>query len=329
MTAVLGLNQETIQVIQQNAGSHRLKSLYRRARLAAMQKNREQAHLQRLIRRLGINREHASLDLVEKYDTLQAEYEVLQVAYQQLLAEERQRQDMVNMLIHDLKVPLGSILISLELLTSDFDEGVNDDQRNILRVADQAAQQMLQLIAGLLEVRKLESGRVSLQLQALDLGLLLKRTVQQAQLLADRKGVTLHLDLPDTLPQALADVGLTARIVTNLLDNAIKFTPDGGQIDVACRPSAQELTISVTDGGPGIPADEQEIIFETFTQAGRGDYGAQQASVGLGLAFCKLAVEAQQGCIWVESEPELRAGAQFKFTLPVWQAGSKPPEGQD
>jgi signal transduction histidine kinase len=353
MTIASDLAQGTVQVTQQSVDNHRLKSLSRRACLVEMQKTQvvslpflqapplkqcseradllgrqEQARRQRLVRRLAANGGHTLLHLAAKHDALQAKYETLQADYQQLLAEEQKRQDMVNMLIHDLKVPLGAILVSLELLTIDFDEGEGGDQRDILGVADQAARQMLQLIAGLLEVRKLESGRMPIQLQALDLVVLLKHIVQQAQLLASQKQVTLHLDLPAAVPHVQADPSLAARVVTNLLDNAIKFTPHGSQVIVTCQAQAKEITIAVADGGPGIPADEQEIVFETFSQVDRGDYPTQ-AGVGLGLAFCKLAIEAQHGRIWVESEPKLASGTRFKFTLPVWQSSPDLSGGPD
>jgi signal transduction histidine kinase len=223
------------------------------------------------------------------------------------------------MLIHDLKAPLATILASMELLATDYGETMDAQQCKVVRVADQSAHHMLQLIACLLEVRRLEDGRMPIYLQPLDMAMLLKKLVGQARVLADQKGVVLRLDLPDEKVWAFADASLTSRVVVNLVDNAIKFTPEGGQVVVACQVGEGELMVSIADDGPGIPQAQQDSIFETFTQVSR-EAPAQHASVGLGLALCKLAVEAQEGRIWVESEPG--GETLFKFALPVWRLES-------
>ena len=145
-------------------------------------------------------------------------------------------------------------------------------------------------------------------------------TVRQAQPLADQKGIALLLEVAETLPHVQADIDLTSRVVANLLDNAIKFTPLDGQITVTAEPGGEEIVVCVTDSGPGISADERVYIFEKYAQSDQGPRG--KGSVGLGLAFCKLAVEAQGGRIWVESEPD--RGSQFKFALPVHREDPRP-----
>jgi two-component system sensor histidine kinase/response regulator len=327
------------RAMRRNAGSHRLKALHRRARLAAAQKEekpvrwlrssaveqmevpkqQERVQLQRLLRRWLVRADGDCAGLMQEHKALQAEKEALSQTYQQLRDVEQRRQDMVNMLIHDLKAPLATILASMELLVNDYGEAMDEQQRDVVRAADQAAQQMLQLIACLLEVRRLEDGRMPIYLQPLDMGMLLGKLVEQAQVLADQKKVTLRLELPHGRIWAFADASLASRVVVNLLDNAIKFTPAGEQIVVTCQVGEEELTISVADNGPGIPQAQQGLIFDTFTQVSRGS-STQQASVGLGLALCKLAVEAQDGRIWVESEPG--SETLFKFTLPVWHLES-------
>jgi len=107
-----------------------------------------------------------------------------------------------------------------------------------------------------------------------------------------------------------------ARVLGNLLDNAIKFTPPGGRITISAEPQGEEVLISVADTGPGIPQDRQARIFKKFEQV-RGPRRGHPTGVGLGLAFCKLAVEAHGGRIWVESEEG--KGSRFSFTMPVWR----------
>lgn len=337
--AIAELEMMPARARRQNAGSHRLKSLYRRARLAAAQternpidllrapiseqrdapKQQETARLQRLLRRWSVRGIGDCAGLRQEHLALQAENEALSQACRDLREVEQRRQDMVNMLIHDLKAPLATILASMELLATDYGETMDAQQREVVRVADQSAQHMLQLIASLLEVRRLEDGRVPIYLQPLDMATLLKKLVEQARLLADQKEVDLRLELPHAEVWAFADASLTSRIVVNLLDNAIKFTPEGGQVVVTCQAGKGELTVSVADDGPGIPQAQQDLIFDTFTQV-RREAPIQQASVGLGLALCKLAVEAQDGRIWVESEPG--GETLFKFTLPLWRLES-------
>lgn len=253
-----------------------------------------------------------SPDLIVLDLSLQAQNDALQEAYQHL----QEAEQMVSMIVHDLKNPLNVLLISVDLLASDFGEMLTQDQRDILRSANMAGQQMLRLITNLLEVQRLEDGKMPVSLGPLDLALVLKLMVGQAQPLAGQKGITLSLSALDMLPLILADVDLTSRVVANLLDNAVKFTPLNGQIMVTAALKDGEAIVSVADNGPGIPAGQRARIFEKFAQLERGPRRGK-ASVGLGLAFCKLAVEAQGGRIWVESEPG--EGSQFKFALPAWQ----------
>ena len=122
------------------------------------------------------------------------------------------------------------------------------------------------------------------------------------------------VDLPEALPTASADRDKIERVVTNLVDNAVKYTPNGGQITLAARAEAEHLLLSVTDTGPGIPEEQRQRIFERFAQV-KGDTRARRG-FGLGLAYCRLAVEAHGGRIWVEPGPG-GVGSRFAFTLPI------------
>jgi signal transduction histidine kinase len=219
------------------------------------------------------------------------------------------------MIVHDLKTPLSIIITSLELLRFELAEGLNPAQRDLLEGAARSGQQLQQLVANLLEVQYLESGRMLTRPQPVDTAQLLAQAAENVRLLAEWKRVDLNLDLPERLPRVYADAELTGRVVINLLDNALRFAPQEGTIGVTAQTGERVVTVSVFDNGPGIPAGQQGGLFQRFSQIGsRPQDGG--VSVGLGLAFCKLAVEAQGGRIWLESNGE--PGTKFRFTLPIW-----------
>jgi NtrC-family two-component system sensor histidine kinase KinB len=247
---------------------------------------------------------------------LRAEHHSLLEAHEHLLEMQRMQQELVTMLVHDLKAPLAIILTGLELLSLELDQQMDADQRSIFDSAGRAGQEMLQLITNLLEVQRLQSGRMPVCPEPFDMSRVLQEAASQARLPARKKGVDLHLRVQQGLACAWADVHLSTRIVTNLLDNALRFTPSGGEVYVAGQTQEGRLIVSVTDGGPGIPAEQQKRIFDRYHQAKLGQRKGS-TGVGLGLAFCKLAVEAQRGRIWVESTQG--AGACFSFSLPEWR----------
>jgi two-component system sensor histidine kinase/response regulator len=316
MITACGSEEVAVESLKQGADDYLVKPLQPWQVLPLVKENLEKVRLRRFNRQLVACLRDSNLRLLEKHRALQTQNAELQEAYQRLQNAEQVRQSTVGMMVHDLKNPLSVLLLSLDLLVSDFGDVLREEQREILRSASMAGQQMLHLVTNMLEVQRLEDGKMPVRLQGLDLALALRMTVRQAQPLADQKNIALLLQVDDTLPHVRADVDLTSRVVANLLDNAIKFTPPDEQISVTAEPGEKEIIVCVTDSGPGIPADQQTHIFGKFAQVELGPY-REKGSVGLGLAFCKLAVEAQEGRIWVESEPG--QGSQFKFALPVWR----------
>ena len=314
--ATSGSEASATQALERGADGYFVRPLQRWQILHAVKENLEKARQRRLCRKLRDRLHRYNARLLEEHRALQAQQVVAQETYECFQEAELMQQNMVSMMVHDLKNPLNVILISIDLLASEFGEVLNQEQRDILSSANMASQQMLRLISNLLELERLEDGKVPVHLELLDLVQVLKLTVGQAQLLANQKGITLNFSVADTLPPVPVDVDLTSRVVANLLDNAIKFTPLNGKIEVAIEVKDDKAVVSVTDNGLGVPPDQRERIFEKFAQVDQGPRRGK-ASVGLGLAFCKLAVEAQGGRIWVESAPG--SGSQFKFTLPVRQ----------
>lgn len=323
MMTAFGSEESAVQAMKQGADGYLVKPFQSWQIMPAVKENLEKTRLRRLNRQLMARLRDSNVCLVEKHRALQAQNAAMQEAYRCLQDAEQMWPNVVGMIVHDLKNPLNVMLISLDLLATDSGGVLIKEQREILRSANLAGQQMRHLISNLLEVQRLEDGKMPVRLQVVDLALTLRVTVRQAQPLADQKDTALLLQVADTLPRVLADVDLTPRIVANLLDNAIKFTPPNGQITVTAEPGEQEIVVCVADSGPGIPADQQTHIFEKFSQVAQGLRDGK-ASVGLGLAFCKLAVEAQGGHIWVESEPG--QGSRFKFVLPIWRKDTGPGE---
>lgn len=244
-------------------------------------------------------------------------YEQLQENYAKLHQLEELRDDLTNMIIHDLRTPLSSVLAAMQTL--DVVGELNQAQREVMQIAVTGADTLLAAINSLLDVEKLESGAMELDSSLLSLPELTSAAVAQVAMLAEAKDLTLIQDVPPDLPWLQGDEGKLQRVLVNLLGNAIKFTPEGGTVTLVVRHLVEAKTVefSVHDTGEGIPSDSFERIFEKFGQLEPRE-GGQLMGTGLGLTFCKLAVEAHGGTISVESEPG--KGSTFRFTIPLKRA---------
>lgn len=228
---------------------------------------------------------------------------------------ERLRDDLTHTMVHDLRSPLTAISMSLQMLASRTGEALPAEQQRMLTHALTRTRQMARLVNEILEVSQLESGQVPVRRQLLSLPALLTDTLVWQTALAAEKAIRLESCISDQIPLISADPDLLQRILENLVGNAIKFTPAGGWICLSAEWVAEAagrpvVHVVVTDSGPGIEPDLQNRLFQKFVtgrQPGKGS--------GLGLAFCRLAVEAHGGRIWVENEPG--GGAAFHFVLPA------------
>ncbi len=229
-------------------------------------------------------------------------------------AAERLREDMTHTMVHDLRNPLASISSALEFLDEEISHILSAEQRQILEIAQDGTHKTLGLVNRILDVSRLESGQMPLNRARVELDVLIAETLRSQSPLAIDKGLCLESDVPSTLPPAWADAELVGRVLQNLIGNAIKFTPTGGRVSVAarCEEQAQhtKLCVCVSDTGPGIPLEVQGRLFQKFVTGQQAERGS-----GLGLAFCKLAVEAHGERIWVESVPG--CGTTFTFSLQV------------
>ena len=243
-------------------------------------------------------------------------------------AAERLRDDLTNMIVHDLRSPLSSVMAAIELLQKDV-EHISATSRNVLSIAHNSSTQMLSMINTLLDISRLEDGRLPLDLAACDVTALIERAREQLSSLARERSVLVQTDVQAFSPLVCADAELIVRVVQNLLGNALKFSGRNSTVLVRAWPversvrsagnaesqPAPLICVAVSDRGIGIAAKDQEKIFTKFSQV-----SDRRSGSGLGLTFCKLVVEAHGGAIWVESA--LGAGSTFFFTLPVASASA-------
>ena len=240
----------------------------------------------------------------------------LQTEKEQLLELQRVRQETSDLVVHDLRNPLGTIYGALSMLELVLPEDNLRDNRELLDLANTACERMRRLVDSLLDVAKLETGEMLITLTTANLRPLLEDAAHRQALATRMRGVEIDVVAPDDLPPVLIDLEKIERVLANLLDNAIKYSPDDEVITLAAEvdDDQQQLVVSVTDRGQGIPVEERERVFERFAQvAGQKPI---RRGFGLGLTFCRLAVEGHGGHIWIEGGPDGR-GSRFVFTLPL------------
>lgn len=225
------------------------------------------------------------------------------------------REIITETLVHDLSSPMSAVIGALDLIDSAFAaEEPSVLLTQSLRVARRGARRVLDLIESLLEIARLQSGRMDLKLTPMKLSSAIADLLGDFTLMANTYGIILLEEISPDIPILIADQDKIVRVIMNLLDNAVKFTPEGGQVRVLATLLPDEMiSVRIEDTGPGIPAEYEEKIFERFSQV-PGQRGRRRGS-GLGLAFCRMTIEAHGGNIWVESPPE--GGSVFAFTLPI------------
>jgi len=221
--------------------------------------------------------------------------------------------DLSAMITHDLKGPLTTVMGFLDLLAR---EPLEEHQKEYVQIALADSQCLSVLIAGILDAAKIESGEMKLRREPTEVREKIEEALGLIAYQLREKEILLETAISPDLPRVPTDPELFRRVVLNLVGNAVKFSPQGGRLAVEATLDSRShsVVVSMQDEGPGIPKEYQSRIFDKFVQVGTGK-PAEKISVGLGLAFCKLAVEAHGGEIWVESEPG--HGARFSFSLPL------------
>ena len=221
------------------------------------------------------------------------------------------RADLTSMIFHDLRSPLGNIISSLEVMKSSIEE--EDELLGpVISVAQRSSRRLSRLIDSLLDIGLLEEGKAVLFKTAKSIYPLIQEAVEEVLPTAEAKGHTIMIQDEVEIPKLDIDVDMIRRVVINLVENAVKYTPSGGDISIAVEDLGDKVQVGVNDTGSGIDPKDQPRIFDKFARVERK---GRSKGLGLGLAFCRLAVEAHGGEIWVESEPG--QGSAFLFTLPV------------
>lgn len=227
---------------------------------------------------------------------------------------EQLRADLLSMAFHDLRSPLSNVISCLDLLQTLMPD--RDPQAGeLLEIAARSIARMQRLTNSLLDIQRLESGQPIGSRSAVPAARLIAEAVEIVKYACQNRDQDLSIDLAQDLPELIVDADMIRRVIVNLVENASKYSPHGGKISLSARDTGQGLQIAVQDNGPGIPSADREHIFSKFCRLD-GQEGTH--GLGLGLAFCRLAIEAHHGKIWVEDGKP--SGAHIKLLLPLGNA---------
>ena len=221
----------------------------------------------------------------------------------------RDRDEMLGVVAHDLRNPLNTIFMGTTVLLAAMPE--DDPKRKQTEMVRRAAERMNRLIQDLLDIRRVDSGRMVVEPKPESIDEIMSEALEMLRPLAGAASLVLEYDAPPEVPPVAADSARLLQVLSNLVGNAIKFTPPGGRVWIEVEPLDEEVRIAVSDTGPGIPAEQVPHIFGRFWQGRSSD----RRGIGLGLAISKGIVEAHGGRIWVESQ--VGEGSRFIFTLPI------------
>lgn len=249
---------------------------------------------------------------------------------------QQEKEDFILMLSHDMKNPLTAVIGSIDIIREGCLGAVNEEQEEYLQSAIDSCNEVVVMIDNLLDIRKFEAGKIQMAIQPYQAQELIERVAAQFARPAKHDGIEFLVDISSGSSEISVDKTAFTRVLGNLLGNALKFTPEDGTISISCRrvtgddlliqnipdyvtprpaPNAADcfIRLAVRDTGNGIPADELDRIFNRYTQFSRKT-GRERGGAGLGLAYCKLAIESFQGIIWAESENG--QGSEFVILLP-------------
>ncbi len=276
-----------------------------------------------------INRAGREIDAEMRLVTIESEGRPITLCFlrdvTQLRQAERIRTDLIAMLSHDLRTPLASIKEAMSLLFETAAGKLEDRQRRYLTIAREEIDRLNRMIDNLIDVSRIEAGKVTLRLDGVDLADVISTSVQSMSLLISKKNLTIERNMPARLPLVLGDRDRLLRVFNNLLDNAIKYSPVGGTVKIdisfvdpdapvlsqeSILPNTGYIQVTVTDSGPGIPAEFLDRIFGKFERVDPHGPG-----IGLGLANVRSLVELHHGKVWAHSK--LGEGASFSFILPI------------
>jgi two-component system, NtrC family, sensor histidine kinase KinB len=224
---------------------------------------------------------------------------------------ERLKNEFVMAASHELRTPLTSLGMSVDLLLEHAAQGLAEKDRELLEAAHEEVHRMKALVNDLLDLSKIESGRIEMEFEKVPVPTLFNHVQAVFKNQMDMKEATLTTELAEYIPKVRADANKITWVLTNLISNALRYAGRDGHIALMAQRVGPHVHLSVRDNGPGIPPEYQSRIFQKFVQV----KGQEAGGTGLGLAICKEIVRAHGGAIWVESSPG--QGSTFTFTLPV------------
>jgi signal transduction histidine kinase len=246
----------------------------------------------------------------------------LEQANQELKKIDAMKSEFVSVASHELRTPLAAIKNAVQLILKGKTGEINENQAKFLSMAERNINRLTNILNDLLNLSRIESGKIELKFESVGLKEIIELTASSLRPHADGKSIQIEVEVPERLPAVHGDREKIEQILTNLIGNAIKFTPEGGKILITTEALPKDkmgsflelVAISVKDTGIGIPPEHLDAIFEKFHQV-EGSLHRSVSGTGLGLAITKGLVESHQGKIWVESE--VGKGSAFTFTLPI------------
>lgn len=265
----------------------------------------------------------AMMEILSKLVSSEIQYRSLTIALrtslQDLQKTEKERDQVLHMLVHDLRTPIGAMISSLDLLKEASEP---DQYRDLIQTAQENGGELLEMINDILQVNRLETSAHPLTLESINVGSLLRHVFQLAKPLADHARHELSVTYPPHEITLIADRSLLTRVLLNLVSNAIKFCPSGSKITITAQFTTEfpRCEFRVIDNGPGVPQAERRQIFEKY-ERGSVPLAQSSSSFGLGLNFCKAAVRAHGGSLSVQDAPG--GGSEFVMIIPNSPQGSK------
>src|SRR5438876_6434530 len=241
----------------------------------------------------------------------------LQAANQEMARANKLKSEFLANVSHELRTPLSAIIGFSQILLDGIDGPINEEQQQDIQEVNKSGQSLLGLINQILDLSKIEAGKMELSLERVELPNLVTSVLESISPLAQEKGLRIDTRFGPGLPAVEADATRLRQILINLLSNAVKFT-ERGHIEILAQPSGRMVRIAVKDTGIGISAESQKVIFEEFVQ-GDGSSTRRHGGTGLGLSIVRRLVEMHGGAITVLSEPGL--GSTCTFTVPAWASG--------
>ena len=254
-----------------------------------------------------------AIENVRLFKELEASNQEIAEKSRQIEVASQHKSEFLANMSHELRTPLNAIIGFSEVLSDRMFGELNEKQDEYLKDIYSSGTHLLSLINDILDLSKIEAGRMELELTDFHLPTALDNALTLVRERAGRRGIALHINVADQLGEVRADERKIRQVVLNLLSNAIKFTPEGGRIDVGVVPRDGFVEVSVSDTGVGIAPGDQDAIFEEFRQVGTAEKKAE--GTGLGLTLCRKFIELHGGQIWVKSQ--VGTGSTFTFTIPA------------